>query len=169
MPTSGEVPPSWPRRKGHHQVRAVSLLPAFAVHHDTVDRVPGGVRLEPLDPGVPEQRYVVVLERGPHAAHVGVGPAVGEAGKPVEAVAAHAASRFRVRFVEVHADRQVERPVAGALEIVVQLLDTRLVRYGRVREGPRARWLARVLAGLAVDEIEPLRLGVVGLEVLVSV
>jgi hypothetical protein len=63
----------------------------------------------------------------------------------------------------------VERPVAGALEIVVQLLDTRLVRYGRVREGPRARWLARVLAGLAVDEIEPLRLGVVGLEVLVSV
>jgi hypothetical protein len=55
--------------------------------------------------------------------------------------------------------------VAGAQEIVVELLDTRLVGDGWVGERAGARRLGRVLAGLAMDEVEPLGLGVVGLEV----
>ena len=47
----------------------------------------------------------------------------------------------------------------------MQLLDPRLVRDGGVGERARARRLGRVLAGLAVDEVEPLGLGVVGLEI----
>ena len=46
-----------------------------------------------------------------------------------------------------------------------ELLDARLVRDGRVRERARAPRLGRVLAALPVHEVEPLGLGVVGLEV----
>src|SRR3954453_10865314 len=55
--------------------------------------------------------------------------------------------------------------MAGAQEIVVELLDTRLVGDGWVGERAGARRLGRVLAGLAMDEVEALGLGVVGLEV----
>ena len=130
-----------------------------------VTRAPGRVGLQPLDLRVGDERDVVVLERRPHAAHVRVGLAVGQAREAVEAVAAHAAARLRVGLVEVDADRQVERLVAGRREVVVELLDARLVRDRRVRERARARRLGGVLAGLAVDEVEPLGLGVVGLEV----
>ena len=57
-----------------------------------------------------------------------VGLAVGQAREAVEAVAAHAAPRLGIALVEVDADGQVERVVARPLEVVVQLLDARLVR-----------------------------------------
>ena len=88
-----------------------------------------------------------------------------EAGEAVEAVAAHAAALLGIGLVEVDPDREVERLVARFDEIVVELLDARLVRDRRVGERAGARRLGRVLAGLAVDEVEPLGLGVVGLEV----
>src|SRR4051812_12358092 len=50
-------------------------------------------------------------------------------------------------------------------EIVVELLDTRLMGDSGIREPAGARRLGRVLARLAVDQVQPLRLGVVGLEV----
>ena len=50
----------------------------------------------------------------------------------------------------------------------MQPLDPWLVADGRVRERARARRLCRVLATLAVDEVEPLGLVVVGLEVVVG-
>ena len=58
----------------------------------------------------------------------------------------------------------MERLMAGSDEIVVELLDAGLVRDGRVREAARARRLGGVLARLAVHEIEPFGLRVVGLE-----
>ena len=58
--------------------------------------------------------------------------------------------------------------VAGALEVICELLDPRLVRDRRIRERPRAPRLGRILARLAVDEVQPLGLGVVGLEVVVG-
>jgi hypothetical protein len=97
-----------------------------------------------------------------------VGLAVGEAGKAVEAVAAHAAPALRVGLVEIHADRQVERLVAGTREVVVELLDARLVRHGRVGEGSGAGRLGRVLARPAVHEVQPLGFRVVRLEVRVG-
>ena len=112
--------------------------------------------------------FVVRRERGAHAAHVGVGLAVGQAGEAVEPVAAHAAAGLGIRLVEVDADRQVERMVAGPLEVVGELLDPRLVRHRRIRERPGAPRLGRILAGLAVDQVQPLGLGVVGLEVVVG-
>ena len=114
------------------------------------------------------QRDVLALDRGPHAQHVRVGLAVGQAREAVEAVAAHAAPALGVALVEVDADRQVERMMAGLDEVVVELLDARLVRDGRVGEGPGGRGLGGVLAALAVDEVQPLGLGVVGLEVVVG-
>jgi hypothetical protein len=114
------------------------------------------------------QGDVRALDRGPDAEHVCVGLAVGQAREAVEAVAAHAAPALGVGLVEVDADGQVERMMAGPDEVVVQLLDARLVRDGRVGERPRRRRLRRVLAALAVDEVQPFGLGVVGLEVVVG-
>ena len=78
-------------------------------------------------------------QRRPDAQHVGVGLAVGQAGEAVEAVAAHAAARLGIGLVQVDADRQVERLVAGGDEVVVELLDARLVRDRRIRDTGRTR------------------------------
>ena len=149
-------------------VRAVRLLDALAVDDDARDAPAGRVGLEPQHLRVRPQRDVRVLERGPHAEHVRVRLAVGEAREAVELGAPHAPPLLRVGLVEVDADRQVERLEPRALEVVVELLDPRLVRDGRVRERARAARLGGVLAGLAVDEVELLRLGVVRLEVVVG-
>jgi hypothetical protein len=106
-----------------------------------------------------------VLEGWAHAEDVRVGLSVCQAGEAVEAVAANAAPGFGVGFVEVDPDGQVERPVPGPHQIVVQLLDPRLVRDGGEGEWARAWRLGRVFAGLAVDEVESLGLGVVRLEI----
>ena len=117
-------------------VRAVGLLAAVAVDHDPLDRASRRVGLEALHPRVGAQRDVRVLERRAHAHDVGVGLAVRQAREAVETVAAHAAAGFGVGFVEVDPDRQMERLVAGPDEIVVELLDARLVGDGRVGNGP---------------------------------
>src|SRR5262249_35152958 len=84
-------------------------------------------------------------------------------GEAVEPVAANAASRLRLGLTEVCADWEVERLVPALLEVVRELLDARLVRYRRERKWPRPRRLGGVFAGLAVHEIELLRLCVIGL------
>ena len=56
----------------------------------------------------------------------------------------------------------------GAHEIVVQLLDPWLVADGRVWIRSRSGRLCRVLAALAVDDVEALSLVVVGSKVLVG-
>ena len=61
-------------------------------------------------------------------------------------------------LVEHDAERHVERLLAEAREVVVQLLDARLVADGRVRIRRAGRRLGRILAALAVDVIEMLGL-----------
>src|SRR4051812_40725954 len=58
----------------------------------------------------------------------------------------------------------MERLMAGPDEVVVELLDTGLVRDGGVREGARARRLGGVFPRLTVHEVEPFGLRVVRLE-----
>ena len=72
-------------------------------------------------------------ERGPDTAHVRVGLTVHEAREAVEAATADTWTRLRVGLVEVDAKRQVERGVARARQVVVQLLDARLVGDRRIR------------------------------------
>jgi hypothetical protein len=65
---------------------------------------------------------------------VGVCLAVREARKAVEPVAPHAASGFGVGFVEVDPDRQVERVVTDSQQVVMELLDPRLMGDGGIWE-----------------------------------
>ena len=58
--------------------------------------------------------------------------------------------------------------MARAREVVCELLDPRLVRDSRIREGPGSVRLGRILAGVAVDQVELLGLRVVGLKVRVG-
>jgi hypothetical protein len=62
----------------------------------------------------------------------------------------------------------VKRAVACAEEIVVELLDAGFVRHRWVGKRARAGRLRRILALVAVDQVEPLGLGVVRLEVAVG-
>jgi hypothetical protein len=62
----------------------------------------------------------------------------------------------------------VERVVARGLEVVVKLLDPRLVRHGRERVRRARRPLGRVLAADAVNLVELLGLRVVRLELVVG-
>ena len=111
-----------------------------------------------LDLGVREQGDVLVAQRRADTTHVCVGLAVGEAGEAVEAVAAHAAPGLGVALVEVDAHRQVKRTVAGALEVVGELLDPGLVHTAGYGNGPDAGGSVGSSPRLAVHEVQALGL-----------
>ena len=124
------------------------------------------VRLEPDDLRVRHERHVRVLERRPHAEHLGVGLRVDEAREAVAGRAADAGAVRRVRLVEHDPARRVERPVAGCREVVGELLDPRLVRHGRdagrarspaARSGPRPGRRARGRAAPRACSTAPAR------------
>ena len=78
------------------------------------------------------------------------------------------AAPARLRLLEVDPDRQVERVEPELLQVVAQLLDAGFVGHRRVGVLRARMALARVLAVLAVHEVEVLGLRVVGLEVVVG-
>ena len=144
------------------------LLPAVPLDDDLGDGRARVVRVEPDDLRVRQQRDVRVLERGPHAEHLGVGLRVDEAREAVARRAADARAERRVRLVEHDPARRVERLVAGGREVVGELLDPRLVRHGRMRIRRARRRLGRVLAARAVDVVVLLGERVVRLELVVG-
>ena len=73
----------------------------------------------------------------------------------------------RLDLLEVDPDRQVEGVQPELLQVVAQLLDARFVRHRRVGVLGAGRALGRVLSVLAVHQVEVLRLGVIGLQVVV--
>ena len=109
---------------------------------------------------------------GSHAHRLRVGLAVDEAREAVDPVAADAAARVDgvavVVLVEHHAERKVRRMVPELLEVVVELLDARLVLHLGIRIRTAARALGRVLPRLPVHVVEALGLRVPRLEVVVG-
>ena len=118
-----------PRRQDD-DVGRVALFRPVALDDDLGHGGAGVVGVEPDHLPVREQRDVGVLERRPHAEHVGVGLGVHEAGEAVALDAANARAERRVGLVEQDPARRVERVVAGRLEVVGELLDAGLVRDG---------------------------------------
>ncbi len=90
----------------------------------------------------------------------------------IDPVAADAHARpcrpARRHLLEVDSDRQVEGVQPKLLQVVAELLDAGFVRHRRVGVLLAGRALGRVLSMLAVDQVEVLRLGVVGLQVVVG-
>ena len=117
---------------------------------------------------VRQQRDVRVLERRPHAEHLGVRLRVDEAREAVAGRTADAGAERRVRLVEHDPARRVERVVAGGREVVGELLDPRLVRDGGMRVRRARRRLGRVLAARAVHLVELLGERVVRLQLVVG-
>jgi hypothetical protein len=76
--------------------------------------------------------------------------------------------RLSLRFVKQDAERQRERVMAQPPEIVEQLLNAWLVAHGWITIGRASRTLRRIDTALPVDMIKVLRLGVVGLKVLIA-
>jgi hypothetical protein len=83
---------------------------------------------------------------------VGLGPC--EAQKPVAGAAAVAMAVVGPALVEHDPDGQRKRVMAGAFEIVRQLLDARLVRDCRKRIGLVAGQLGRIAATPPVHMVE---------------
>jgi hypothetical protein len=146
----------------------VTLGGAVVLDDHLGDRRAGVVRLEPARPRVREQRDVRMLERGPHAEHLRVRLSVHCAGEAVAVLTADAGAVGHVRLVQPHAARSVERVVSGRLEVVGELLDSRLVRHGRKRIRRAREALGRVLAVCAVHFVEMLGERVVRLELVVG-
>ena len=108
-----------------------------------------------------------MLERRPHAEHLGVRLSVHGAHEAVAVGAADARAVRHVRLVQANPARCVERVQAGRLEVVRELLDPRLVRDGReriLRARESFRW---ILAVVAVHLVVVLGLRVVRLELVV--
>ena len=115
-----------------------------------------------------QQGDVRMLERRAHADHLGVGLGVEDAGEAVAVGAAHARAVGRVRLVEEDPARRMERVVAGARQVVGELLDARLVRDRRMRVVAARVRLGRVLPAGTVHLVELLGLRVVRLELVVG-
>ena len=150
-----------------YDVRRVRLRGAVAPHLDARHRAARRPGIEACHVGVREQRDVGVGERRIHAHHLGVGLGVDQARVAVARVAADAAAGARIALVEHDAEGHVERPQPNAAEVVGELLDARLVAHRREGVRRARRWLGRIAAALTVDLVEPLRLGVVRLELVV--
>ena len=131
------------------EIAAERLRAAVVLRHHAGDRRARRVGLEPDGPRVGEQRDVRVLERRPHAEHLGVGLGVHEAGEAVARRAADAGAERRVRVVAHDAARRVEgagsprppgRPRASgsAARARAPGTDTARSRGGSVGSSPRA-------------------------------
>jgi hypothetical protein len=88
-----------------------------------------------------------------------------------ESITIHAPDAFavgHVSFIEHDARRRVERLVAGLGEVVRKLLNARFMRDGGMRVGLAGPGVGRVFTAKAMDRIHFLRLGVIGLEIVVA-
>ena len=132
---------------------------------------PDGVRLEALHVRAGHEGDVVLGEDRVDADDLRVRLGVEQAREAVHPVAADAGAPVcrdaGRRLLEVHPDGQVEGVETQLLEVVAQLLDAGLVGDRRMEVLRTGMTLARVLAVLAVHEVQVLGLGVVGLEVVV--
>ena len=99
---------------------------------------------------VRDELDVRMLERRPHAEHLGVRLPVHGADEAVAVRAADARAVRHVRLVQANPARCVERVQAGRLEVVRELLDPRLVRDGRERILRARESFRRILAVVAV-------------------
>ena len=132
------------------------------------DRAPASVSLQARHLVVHQQGDVRVLEGGEDRNGLGIGLGVHQARVAVAPGAADAGAGREVGLVEEDAAGCVKRVVAGFLQVVVDLLDPGLVADGRVRVLAAPGTLGGIVAMVAVDLVEPLGLGVPGLEVLVG-
>ena len=151
----------------HHDSALVLLSSAVALDDDLRHLAPGGTGQKPLHVRAGEEPDVRVLERGVHRENLGVGLRAHQARISVAGVAADAAARLGPRFVEQDAQRRVERPQAAPGEVLVQVLQPRLVAHRWVREGFAGWRLGRVLSPLAMHVVHALGARVVRLELAV--
>ena len=135
----------------HHHVARHALLGAVGhCDHHRGDLPPRRVRLEALHAGVGDEVDVRVLERRIHAHRLRVGLALDQAREAVHPIAADTSTGgdgiAGGVLVEHHPERQVRRMVPELLEVVMKLLDPRLVLYFGIRIGTAALALRGVFS-----------------------
>src|SRR5262245_15727332 len=128
----------------------------------------GGIGLQSADVCSGDQRNVGILERRIDADDLGVRLGAEEAGMPVARRTTNARALPGRLFVDSDAERDVKRPQPLALQIVMELLDARLMAHRWKQVGGAGVGLGWIYPASAVNLIEVLGLGVVGLQLVVS-
>ena len=146
------------------EVAGEALGLAVSLDQDRGDGCAGLVRLQPTGACVRQERHVGVLERRADAEHLGVRLAVHRTREAVAVLAPHARAVRHVRLDQSNAARRMERVIAGAGQVVGELLDPRLVRDGRERIRRARMRFGRILAAGAVHLVQLLGPRVVRLE-----
>ena len=128
----------------------------------------GGIGLQPLHQRVGQQRDIGMLERLVDAQHLGVGlGAYTRHGKPSQVL--QRMQRLLCGFFSSSmTPRGMWKGSARRREIVVQLLDARLVADGGIGIGSAGWRFGRIFAALSVHVIQILGLGVVGLQIVIA-
>src|SRR5437588_3851933 len=152
----------------HDHVRRVPFLRAVARDMDRRDPPSGGVRVQPRHQRLGQQGDVRMPESGQDARGGRVVLAVDETRKPIEGLALDAGAEVPVGLVEADAHRQGKGMEPLPLEVIVDLPHPRFVGHGRERVRSVARRLGRIAAPRSVHAVQPLRLEVIGGEVLIA-
>ena len=152
----------------HHDVGAVALLLASAAH-DNLARLATRCRaVDAFDIGAGQQRYIGILQGRLDAGDMCVGLGLHEARVAVAGRAPDAGALVRARFVEHDPHGQRKRAMSGPCQVIGELPNARLVRDGGMRIRIAGGRLGRIAAARTMHMIKPLRLGVVGRQVLVG-
>ena len=151
------------RAGGQHELGAGDLdRPVATLGDQMVHAAAGGVGGDPAHANPGLQAGVFGRDRGVDRARLGVALGAERTGEPVAGGAADAASRRGARSTPIAFDagftpwRRSRRGHLGDVRLVLEC------RVGERRAPPGG---GRVLAGRSVDAVDPLGLGVVGLEI----
>src|ERR1041385_3779528 len=149
-------------------IGGVGFFFAVAFDFDFGDGAAGGVGVEALDQGVGQQGDIGVLQGGVDADGLRIGLGIDEAGVAVAGGAADAGAFAFVLFIEANAEGDVKGLMAELDEVIVKLLDARLVGDCRVWIGAGGVRIGGVFAAVAMDLVEGFSLLVIGFEIVVG-
>ncbi len=162
-----------PRRVGRtcrddDEIAGVGFGNVGALDHHFGDRLAGHIGLELQHLRIEHHGHIGMGQRGPHGNDFRIGLGVDETGVTVAGVALDTVALRAMRLVQHDAGRGVKGAVTGGDEVLVQALDAGLMGDRRVLIGLARRGFGGILAAHAVNVEKLLRLGVVGLQFVVS-
>jgi hypothetical protein len=148
----------------HHHTGGIDFVDTVPLHVDAGDRAARCIGTEAGDVRSGQQGDVGMRQGRVDANHLGIRFGVDETGMSIAGRAPDAGALAGISLIQHHADRHVKRLESEADEVIVQLLDPRLVGNRRMPVGRAGRWIGGVLAALAMHLVEMFGLGVVRLQ-----
>src|SRR4051812_35649531 len=87
---------------------------------------------------------------------------------PITGCTADARAFASVLLIQPNSQRHMERLMSHSCQVIMQLLNPRLVTHGRMRIRCAGFWIGGILASIPMDLVEGFRLGVKWFELVIS-